>query len=251
MNDQDGGGGETRRRFLHTNLLGAAALGALDSGGGNASPADETPWYRRTYRWGQTNITENDPTRYDIAWWRQYWKRHRAPGRHHQRRRHRGLLSEQVPAAPPGRVPGRARPLRRTGQGRARGRSGGAGPHGFQPRGRGLLPGPPGLVRRGRRRQALPRGRLVRQPASTVPITTSICPKSCARSSSASHPEGFTDNSWSGLGRGSICYCENCARKFPRARPASLLGHGARLGRSGLSRMDSLELRSAAWKSGT
>ncbi len=29
-----------------------------------------------------------------------------------------------------------------------------------------------------------------------------------------SHPEGLTDNSWSGLGRDSICYCENCAKKF-------------------------------------
>ena len=26
--------------------------------------------------------------------------------------------------------------------------------------------------------------------------------------------EGLTDNSWSGLGRDSICYCDNCARKF-------------------------------------
>ena len=28
------------------------------------------------------------------------------------------------------------------------------------------------------------------------------------------HPEGFTDNSWSGLGRDSICYCENCKTSF-------------------------------------
>jgi hypothetical protein len=34
----------------------------------------EGPWYRRTYRWGQTNITEKDPIRYDIAWWREFWK---------------------------------------------------------------------------------------------------------------------------------------------------------------------------------
>src|SRR6266576_1993722 len=34
-----------------------------------------TPWYRRTIRWGQTNITERDPSRYDIEWWREYWKR--------------------------------------------------------------------------------------------------------------------------------------------------------------------------------
>src|SRR2546429_4934010 len=34
-----------------------------------------TPWYRRTIRWGQTNITERDPARYDIGWWREFWKR--------------------------------------------------------------------------------------------------------------------------------------------------------------------------------
>jgi hypothetical protein len=28
------------------------------------------------------------------------------------------------------------------------------------------------------------------------------------------HPDGFTDNSWSGLGRDSICYCENCKKSF-------------------------------------
>jgi len=29
-----------------------------------------------------------------------------------------------------------------------------------------------------------------------------------------SHPEGITDNNWNGLERDSICYCENCQRKF-------------------------------------
>lgn len=32
-------------------------------------------WYRRTFRWGQTNLTEIDPTRFDLKWWRAYWKR--------------------------------------------------------------------------------------------------------------------------------------------------------------------------------
>ncbi len=36
------------------------------------------------------------------------------------------------------------------------------------------------------------------------------------------HPEGFTDNSWSGLGRGSICYCANCRDKFQRERGLDL-----------------------------
>ena len=31
-------------------------------------------------------------------------------------------------------------------------------------------------------------------------------------------PEGFTDNSWSGLDRGSICYCENCRKEPATAR---------------------------------
>ena len=26
-----------------------------------------TPWYQRTYRWGQTDLTEVDPIRYDVA----------------------------------------------------------------------------------------------------------------------------------------------------------------------------------------
>lgn len=28
------------------------------------------------------------------------------------------------------------------------------------------------------------------------------------------HPNGFADNSWKGLGRNTICYCDNCRKKF-------------------------------------
>ncbi len=28
------------------------------------------------------------------------------------------------------------------------------------------------------------------------------------------HPDGFSDNSWKGLGRNTICYCDNCRRRF-------------------------------------
>src|SRR5262247_2818703 len=54
----------TRREFLEAGV----ALGL-------APQVAATPWYRRAYRWGQTNITEKDPVRYDIDWWRGYWKR--------------------------------------------------------------------------------------------------------------------------------------------------------------------------------
>ena len=33
------------------------------------------PWYRRVKRWGQTNLTEDDPVRHNIDFWREQWKR--------------------------------------------------------------------------------------------------------------------------------------------------------------------------------
>lgn len=66
-------------------LQGVAVAGALRMGtaiGGetlsSAEPSfqDPTlPWYRRALRWGQTNIRERDAVRYDIPWWREYWRR--------------------------------------------------------------------------------------------------------------------------------------------------------------------------------
>jgi len=38
------------------------------------------PWYQRTFRWAQTNITEIDPLRYDLDWWRDYWRRTHVQG---------------------------------------------------------------------------------------------------------------------------------------------------------------------------
>lgn len=40
----------------------------------------EEPWYRRTLRWGQTNLVEIDPERYDPDWWRTHWRRTRVQG---------------------------------------------------------------------------------------------------------------------------------------------------------------------------
>src|ERR1017187_1401571 len=62
----------TRRGFLQTTFAGAAASAAHTGAG--------VPWYRRACRWGQTTITERDPVRYDIPWWREYWKRTQVQG---------------------------------------------------------------------------------------------------------------------------------------------------------------------------
>ncbi len=43
----------------------------------NASTA---PWYQRIHRYGQTNLTEDDPERNNIDFWRAQWKRTRVQG---------------------------------------------------------------------------------------------------------------------------------------------------------------------------
>ena len=40
----------------------------------------QEPWYKAATRWGQTNLVEIDPARYDAAWWREHWKRTRIQG---------------------------------------------------------------------------------------------------------------------------------------------------------------------------
>lgn len=70
----------TRRHFLQT-LAGGAALLALSDWRAFAENADaaadasRAPWFKRCLRWGQTNLTEIDPVRFDTQWWRQHWKR--------------------------------------------------------------------------------------------------------------------------------------------------------------------------------
>src|ERR1017187_9828136 len=83
---------ETRRSFLKKSAVATIAIASVDfatlaadatkdgSVSTKADSANTPPWYRRTLRWGQTNITEIDPQRYDIVWWRQHWKRTQIQG---------------------------------------------------------------------------------------------------------------------------------------------------------------------------
>ena len=67
----------TRRNFIQTSAAAASALAAE----AQSNAQSNTPWYRRVTRWGQTNIVERDPVRYDIPWWRAQWKRTGTQGR--------------------------------------------------------------------------------------------------------------------------------------------------------------------------
>ncbi len=196
----------TRRNFIAT---GSAALFFVR----DPALADSTPWYRRACRWGQTNITEKDPVRYDIAWWRDYWKRTYVQGviinaggivayypskfpLHHRAEflGDRDLFGELSEAA---HQDGLA-VLARMDSNRVAENFYRSHPDWFT-------------------RNAS--GDPYRADDKYITCVNSgyydeYIPDVMREIIQRSHPEGFTDNSWSGLARESICYCDNCARKF-------------------------------------
>ncbi len=76
---------EERRNFIKKlSLLSATLSTGPYWSYAKESPAKalekEDPWYKTATRWGQTNITEIDVDRYDISWWRAYWKKTKIDG---------------------------------------------------------------------------------------------------------------------------------------------------------------------------
>jgi hypothetical protein len=194
-------------------VLTTAAVAAAD-------PQSDTPWYRRVTRWGQTNITERDPVRYDIPWWREYWKRTEVQGvivnaggivayypsrypLHHRAEflNGRDLYGEVSAAA---HADGLA-VLARMDSNRTAEDFYAAHPDWFARNASG------GVIRAADKYVTCVNSGYYDE---YIPgILTEIIERS--------HPEGLTDNSWAGLGRDTICYCENCARKFGKALPKS------------------------------
>jgi Hypothetical glycosyl hydrolase 6 len=198
----------------------AAALSAVTGGASTSSAAEangdagaRVPWYRRTYRWGQTNITEIDPTRYDIAWWRGYWKRTHVQGviinaggiyayypskfpLHHRPEAlgERDLYGELARAA---HEDGLA-VLARMDSNKAHEPFYRAHPEWFAVDANGKP------YRSGEHYVS----------CISSPYYEQYLPGILQEIIERSRPEGITDNSWSGLGRDSICYCPNCARLF-------------------------------------
>jgi hypothetical protein len=177
---------------------------------------DQTvPWYRRTVRWGQTNLNELDPTRYDGEWWRQHWRRTRVqglvvnaggivayyPSRYelHYRAEHLGerdLFGEIVHMA---REEGLAI-LARMDSNRALPAFYRAHPDWFTVNAEG--------------QPSITQGRY--QACVNSPYTKEYLPGVLREIIERYHPEGFTDNSWTGMGRRWICHCPHCVEKFGR-----------------------------------
>ena len=216
---QASGTAVSRRRFLcdAASAFTAAAVvrGAVPptarahAAGGPATP----PWYRRAYRWGQTNITEKDPIRYDIDWWRAYWKRTATqaviinaggivayyPSRfplHHRADflNGRDLFGELTKAAHEDGL----FVMARMDSNRVSDDFYEAHPDWFA------------RNREGDPYRAGPRY----VTCINSPYYDEYLPDVLREIIGRSRPDGFTDNSWAGLGRDSICYCPNCEARF-------------------------------------
>ena len=212
--------GDNRRTFLKKAAVATVALAStniLSFAAANSTKAFQTgsqvPWYKKTFRWGQTNITEIDPTRYDIGWWRNHWKETQIQGiivnaggivayypsevpLHKQARflNGRDLFGELCKTA---HEDGLA-VFARMDSNRAHEEFYKAHPDWFA------------IDSSGNPYKA---GDLF-VTCINGPYYNEHIPAILTEIAEKYHPEGFTDNSWSGLGRDSVCYCENCKKSF-------------------------------------
>lgn len=208
---------QTRRSFLASSAglaLGTAIWpGCASSPPRSSPPAATGPWYRRTLRWGQTNITEADVQDYDISWWRGYWRATRV----------QGLIFNAggIVAYYPSSFPLQYRPP-------ALGNRDLFGELVQAARQEGLVV----LARMdsNRTHQALfeahpdwftvdAAGKPHKAGDLFItcingPYYDEYLPGILREIAQRYRPDGFTDNSWSGLGRESICCCQNCRQRF-------------------------------------
>ena len=191
------------------------------------------PWHKSTLRWAQTNLVECDPERYDAEWWRAHWRKTRVQGviinaggivayypskfEHHHRAEmlgDRDLYGEIVALA---REEGLVVIARMDSNRVAK----------------ELYEAHPDWVCRDIE------GKPYMQADKYVTCIgsayyTEYLPAVMEEIIERSHPEGFADNSWAGLPRNRICYCENCQSQFrdyagkelPRAHDWADPGYG-------------------------
>lgn len=217
--DETGIALDSRRSFLKkagaaTITIGSGlALPGLTSESPETLPGEESPWYRKVTRWGQTNITEIDPSSYDIQWWRGYWKKTRIGGII--------INAGGIVAYYPSKIP-----LHRQAQ-HLQGRDlfgdlckyaheDGLAVFARMDSNRAhsdFYDAHPGWFAVDASGKPYKAGEMF-VTCINGPYYNEHMPAVIKEVAGLYHPEGFTDNSWSGLGRDSICYCENCRKNF-------------------------------------
>lgn len=173
----------------------------------------DAPWYKTTLRWGQTNLVELDPARYDAQWWREHWKRTNVQGiivnaggivayypskfPLHHRAEHLGdrdLYGEIVAMAREGGI----RVVARMDSNRVA--------QDF------FAAHPEWICRHADGSPITAADKFVTCIGSDY--YTEYLPSVMEEIIERSHPDGFSDNSWAGLPRTYICYCNSCKSQF-------------------------------------
>lgn len=186
---------------------GKAAIETSSHAGGG------TPWYRRTLRWAQANLTESDPLRCDVAWWRSYW-------------RQCGIQGVIVNAG--GIVAYYPSALKLQYRAEALGERDLFGEFASAARQEGLTVLARMDVNRAARNvyEAHPDWFVVNRAGEPLtadgryfscvntPYYKQLVPEMLIEIITNYKPDGFTDNSWTGVSREHICYCGACETKF-------------------------------------
>jgi hypothetical protein len=210
--------GAGRRSFLKKSAVGAAVVAGMrltpvTAGDLIYLPEEKAPWYRRITRWGQINITENDPPRYDIPWWRKFWKETHTQGV--------VVNAGGIVAYYPTQIPLQHKATYLGDRDLFGEISRAAHEDGLVVFARmdssraheDLYKAHPDWFARDRTGNPLKAAELYLSCVNS-PYYEEYIPSIMREIIAMYHPEGFTDNSWSGLGRDTICYCENCQKKF-------------------------------------
>ena len=214
----------SRRRFLREVAAGAVVLSAANwrafakeaQPAPMVAPAAGAPWFRRALRWGQINLTEIDPQRIDLAWWRAHWRRTCLQGV--------VINAGGIVAYYPTDVPLHRRAEFLGGRDlfgeiRQAAREDGLALFARMDSNRAdetFFRAHPDWFGQDANAQPYKLGNLY-QTCVNGPYYDEHIPAILREVASRYHPEGFTDNNWNGLMRHQPCYCANCERKF-RAR---------------------------------
>ncbi len=218
----------SRRRFLGVTASAAAAVSAGPAAASPGEPTeagqvkdDSAPWFLRARRWVQTNLNEQDPATYDAALWADYWARVRAQGVivnaggivafyptalpwHHRALAlgHRDLFGEILGAARRAGLTVLARmDSTRTYE--------------------GVFRDHPDWFARDANGQPFRAGDLY-TVCVNGPWVSECVPAILREIAERYRPDGFTDNSWSGLGQRQVCTCDHCREAFHRTAAQDL-----------------------------
>ena len=186
-----------------------------------AQADSDLPWYKTTYRWAQTNFTEDDPVKADIEFWRQQWRRTKTQGviincggivayypsnlELQYRAKYLGDRDFYKQVSDAAREEGLV-VVARMDINRATKEFYEVHPDWF--------------CRRKNGEPILSNDRYF--SCINSDYYKVFIPQVLEEIIERYHPAGFTDNSWKGLERNTICYCDNCKTKFKAQRGLDL-----------------------------